>query len=410
MGLAISFTHIILWGCSQCHFCKSWFQWFYESHIYGWYDKVDTIKKLLYASQSPFMKKQVPNSVMIFRSTYTTQEPPISHFHSRKPSVNMKLNLILLVLISLVLAFCSFSESKKVRKIKRLPSPARLTKYPQHTRFQRPRRPRNKKRTPHGKSKHRHPKPEPDHVSTRKSEMFLRAAAAPASSSNAVLDVGQVTVVSISQSCNGVLLDPSLVLTSASCVYLNHNSKAYAEINFVLNRVVKKVKEVYGIPEWLRSGERKADFALLLLARPMTNIQSALTSLTWSPYALEDIGESFLATPSPSSCRTASKKAQNTQIIRDVGDNIITVSCGNAGMASAGSPFYRRVGGRNVIYGVYFGQCTSGSMDRKTSGLCGSRITKQVFEDFCTLAKSEQIDLPDCSSKLLTSCEYVNKH
>ena len=239
--------------------------------------------------------------------------------------------------------------------------------------------------------------------------MFFYSAAAPASSSNAaVLDVGQVTVVSNSQSCNGVLLDPSLVLTSASCVFLNHNSKAYPEINFVLKRVVKKVKEVYEIPEWRRTGERKVDFALLLLAQPMTNIQSTLTSMTWSPYALEDIGESFLALSSPSSCSTASKKAKSTDTIRDVEDNIITVSCSNAGMASAGSPFYRRVDGRNVIYGVYFGQCTSGSMDRKMSGLCGSRITKQVFQDICTLAKSEKIDLPDCSSKLLISCEYVN--
>ena len=130
--------------------------------------------------------------------------------------------------------------------------------------------------------------------------------------------------------------------------------------------------------------------------------------MTWSPYALEDIGESFLALSSPSSCSTASKKAKSTDTIRDVEDNIITVSCSNAGMASAGSPFYRRVDGRNVIYGVYFGQCTSGSMDRKMSGLCGSRITKQVFQDICTLAKSEKIDLPDCSSKLLISCEYVN--
>lgn len=50
---------------------------------------------------------------------------------------------------------------------------------------------------------------------------------------------------------------------------------------------------------------------------------------------------------------------------------------------------------------MYFGHCTTGSLDRAISGSCGARITKQVFQDFCERAKSEQVDLTSCNSELL---------
>lgn len=219
---------------------------------------------------------------------------------------------------------------------------------------------------------------------------------------NGLLDVGQVSISSISKSCNGVLLDPSLVLTSASCVFPSHGQEAYDDISFVLNTESKEVKLVYGYGAWRRTGERQSDFALLVLAQPMTNTQSnQLITLTWSPYALEDIGESFVAKPVPVSCETASGKAKKMDMIRRANGEIITVECNNAGHPATGSPLYRRLDGNPVIYGVYFGQCTSGALDRKMSGLCGSRISKHVFQDFCKFAEKQNIQLTGCDSQLL---------
>lgn len=245
-------------------------------------------------------------------------------------------------------------------------------------------------------------------------ERFARQTPAPATPPpttppNGVLDVGKVKAVSISESCNGVLLEPSLVLTSASCLHANHKALEYENVSFVLNGVSKKVAKIFGNGEWHRTGERKSNFALLRLAHPMTDTRAShLVQLTWSPYALEDIGESYLASPAPTSCQTASRKAKQTDTIRHVDDNIITVACTDRGMALPGSPFYRLVDGHPVIYGVYFGHCTSGSLDRKITGSCGSRLSKQVFQEFCDIAKGENIELPECKSNMLKYREYAS--
>ncbi len=57
--------------------------------------------------------------------------------------------------------------------------------------------------------------------------------------------------------------------------------------------------------------------------------------------------------------------------------------------------------GAPAIYGIYFGHCTTGSLDRAISGSCGARISKDVFLDFCRQAKEQNVDLPSCDSELL---------
>ena len=42
----------LIWGCVT--FVNRWFQ-FNESYIYGLFDEIDTINKVLHASQSPFI-------------------------------------------------------------------------------------------------------------------------------------------------------------------------------------------------------------------------------------------------------------------------------------------------------------------------------------------------------------------
>lgn len=51
--------------------------------------------------------------------------------------------------------------------------------------------------------------------------------------------------------------------------------------------------------------------------------------MTWSSYALEDLGDSFVADPDPTSCNTASNTARLGDIIRHVSDQPITLSCSN---------------------------------------------------------------------------------
>ena len=71
------------------------------------------------------------------------------------------------------------------------------------------------------------------------------------------------------------------------------------------------------------------------------------------------------------------------------------------GTFDPGSPIFRLVDGAPAIYGVYFGHCTTGSLDRAVSGSCGARISKDVFLDFCRQAKEQNVDLTSCNSKLL---------
>ena len=67
-----------------------------------------------------------------------------------------------------------------------------------------------------------------------------------------------------------------------------------------------------------------------------------------------------------------------------------------------GSPIFRIKDNAPVIYGVYFGDCTAGSLDRAVSGSCGARITKKVFLDFCRHSLNENVQLPGCDNKILT--------
>ena len=58
------------------------------------------------------------------------------------------------------------------------------------------------------------------------------------------IDVGKVQVTSQTDSCNGVLLEPTFILTSATCVYPNHTGEAYENITFAMGSETKPVKKV----------------------------------------------------------------------------------------------------------------------------------------------------------------------
>jgi V8-like Glu-specific endopeptidase len=58
------------------------------------------------------------------------------------------------------------------------------------------------------------------------------------------LDVGKVNIQSRTDSCNGVLLEPSFVLTSATCVYPNHTAEPFEDITFTMGKETKPVKNV----------------------------------------------------------------------------------------------------------------------------------------------------------------------
>ena len=57
--------------------------------------------------------------------------------------------------------------------------------------------------------------------------------------------------------------------------------------------------------------------------------QKYLTSMTWTSYGLEDLGDSYIADPDPTSCNTASNTARRGDVIRHVDDQLITLSCSN---------------------------------------------------------------------------------
>jgi hypothetical protein len=57
--------------------------------------------------------------------------------------------------------------------------------------------------------------------------------------------------------------------------------------------------------------------------------QKYLSSMAWSSYALEDLGDSYVGDPDPSSCNTASTTARSGEVIRHVSDQLITLSCSN---------------------------------------------------------------------------------
>ena len=95
-----------------------------------------------------------------------------------------------------------------------------------------------------------------------------------------------------------------------------------AEVNLSL--------QVFRNPYWHLTGERKENFALLQLQQPMAHQnQKYLSSMAWSSYALEDLGDSYVGDPDPSSCDTASKTARSGEVIRHVSDQLITLSCSN---------------------------------------------------------------------------------
>ena len=216
------------------------------------------------------------------------------------------------------------------------------------------------------------------------------------------VDVGKVNIKSQTDSCNGVLLEPTFVLTSATCVYPNHTAEAFENITFTMGKETKPVKKVFRNPYWHQTGERQENFALLQLQQPMPHLnQKYLTSMTWTSYGLEDLGDSYIADPDPTSCNTASNTARRGDVIRHVDNQLITLSCSNKGSFDPGSPIFRLVDNTPVIYGVYFGHCTTGSLDRAISGSCGARISKDVFFDFCRQAKEQNVDLPSCNSELL---------
>ncbi|XP_028405012.1 uncharacterized protein LOC114527525 [Dendronephthya gigantea] len=216
------------------------------------------------------------------------------------------------------------------------------------------------------------------------------------------IDVGEVMVGSVSESCKGALLEPTFVLTSATCVYPNHTAEPFANISFSLGKEIKPVKRVFRNPYWFLTGKRDDNLALLQLEQPMPPVnQKNLLSMSWSSYGLEDLGDSFIADPVATSCDTASNTARKGDTIRHMDDKVITLSCSNKGKFDVGSPIYRMVNGAPVIYGVYFGHCTSGSLDRAISGSCGARISKQAFQDFCRHAMTEGVELTSCDSKLL---------
>ena len=58
------------------------------------------------------------------------------------------------------------------------------------------------------------------------------------------IDVGKVQVASQTDSCNGVLLEPTFILTSATCVYPNHTGEPYENITFAMGSETKPVKKV----------------------------------------------------------------------------------------------------------------------------------------------------------------------
>lgn len=58
------------------------------------------------------------------------------------------------------------------------------------------------------------------------------------------MDVGQVNILGQTKSCNGVLLEPTFVLTTASCVHANHKVDAFDTITFTVGMETKPVKKV----------------------------------------------------------------------------------------------------------------------------------------------------------------------
>ena len=57
--------------------------------------------------------------------------------------------------------------------------------------------------------------------------------------------------------------------------------------------------------------------------------QKYLASMIWSSYALEDLGDSFVANPDITGCVTASNTARKGDTIRHVDDQPVTLSCSN---------------------------------------------------------------------------------
>jgi V8-like Glu-specific endopeptidase len=58
------------------------------------------------------------------------------------------------------------------------------------------------------------------------------------------VDVGKVNIESQTDSCNGVLLEPTFVLTSATCVHPNHTADPFENITFTMGKETKPVKKV----------------------------------------------------------------------------------------------------------------------------------------------------------------------
>ena len=63
------------------------------------------------------------------------------------------------------------------------------------------------------------------------------------------VDVGKVNIESQTESCNGVLLEPTFVLTSATCVYPNHTAEPFPDIKFTMGENTKPVIKVCYLPK-----------------------------------------------------------------------------------------------------------------------------------------------------------------